>query len=114
MASDAALAVVVARYSNSKSRMLLWETDRDVFHPGQWLKGGIKLLDVSADGQYVAYHVTAPSRKVDYYIAVSKPPFLTALFFRPVTVVGGGTGSFHPQGRFSWADTPEKAMDKLL
>lgn len=106
MATDAPLAVIVAKYNNSKSRMLLWETDRDVFHPGQWLKGGIRLLDVSADGQYVAYHVMAPSRPVDYYIAISKPPFLTALFFRPVTMPGGGTGYFHPQGGFFWAGSP--------
>jgi hypothetical protein len=108
MASDAALAVVVARYSNSKSRMLLWETDRDVFHPGQWLKGGIELLDVSADGQYVAYYVTAPSRPVDYYIAISKPPFLTALFLRPVSMVSGGIGYFRPEGGFFWAGMPQE------
>lgn len=107
MASDAPRAVIVANYGERSSRMILWETDRDVFHPGQWLKAAIRLLDVSPDGRFVAYYVAAPYRAVQSYIAVSKPPFLTALFFRPVSSLDDYGATFDAKGGFLWQGVPE-------
>jgi hypothetical protein len=103
MAYGAPRAVIVARYENRMSQMLLWETDRDVVYPGQWVGGGVSLLDVSADGRYVAYAVEAPGKSVPHYLVVSRPPYLSARFFQPVRKAEWARGFFHPRGGFYWS-----------
>lgn len=102
MAHDVPRAVLVAHYTGRLSRMIVWETDRNVFQPGQWLRGGLELLDVSPDGRYAAYSATTRHRSVLTYIAVSRPPFLTALIFQPSAQVYFHTAFFAQNEVLEW------------
>lgn len=83
MAFSAPLAVITAAYSSRLSRMLLWHTDTDKFVGSQWLQGRISPLDVSADGRHFAYAAETFFRVPNSYMVVSRPPFFTAVAFRP-------------------------------
>lgn len=93
-ASDSPTAVITFAYSGRLSRMLTWDTSRDEFSPSTWLKGALGLHDVSADGEYAAYEVIAHHRQPGSYLAVCRPPYLTALFFWPVSYNGWRDVSF--------------------
>jgi hypothetical protein len=102
MAYDAPIAVVAATYSGRKSRIVLWHTDTDTFQHGQWLKGGIELLDLSADGRYLGYYVQTFHKPVQSYMAVSRPPYLTALAFIPCFHLNHCDIYFGPESSLQW------------
>lgn len=105
IARDVPVAVVIAVYSSRSSRIFLWDTERDVFLPGQWIRSRLTLLDVSPCGRYVAYLAENRRRKVPLYIAVSRPPYLTALFFQPISDIGLSGAFFSPSHGFEWRGT---------
>lgn len=76
--------------------MLKWDTIKDTFEKGQWLKGRVYeyRMDVSPSGAYVVYLAANYGRKVDTWTAVSKPPFFTALAAWPNNGAWGGGGLF--------------------
>src|SRR5689334_3590633 len=83
VAADAPVAVVCEAFSQRLSRMFLWNLADDVFTAGQMLKGAATALDISNDGKYLLYHVSASSTKGNNWTCVSKPPYFTALAFFP-------------------------------
>jgi hypothetical protein len=110
LARDAPVAVVLRRGPTDWARLSLWHTDSDGFAHGQWLKGRVyeRRSDLSADGSLFAAFVRQsggrdPRR--DSWIAVSRPPFFSAL---AVWFVGGTshTGAFFPARSALWLGFP--------
>jgi hypothetical protein len=86
----------------------LWRTDTDTLEHGQWLKGRVyeRRSDLSADGALFAAFVRQSGMKrtqsnADSWIALSRPPYFTAL---AVWFVGGTyhTGAFFPAADTLW------------
>jgi hypothetical protein len=87
--------------------MSLWFTDADVFEHGQWLKGRVyeRRSDLSADGSlFVAFVRKTEGRTLpdwDTWVAISRPPWFTALAYWSV----GGTyhtGAYFTDRRSIW------------
>jgi hypothetical protein len=54
-ASHAPRAVILRRGPRSHYRLILWNTDDDTFEAGQWIKGNIRLCDLSPSGRTLLY-----------------------------------------------------------
>lgn len=117
IARDAPLAVVLRRGPSDWARLSLWRTDDDTFEHGQWLKARVfeRRADLSADGSLFVYFArktegrTLPDR--DTWVAVSRPPWFTAL---ALWFVGGTyhTGGYFPAGRSLWPGFGDHPPDK--
>lgn len=86
--------------------MALWNMETDAIAPGQWLKGGVELCDVSPDGRYVAYVAQTFHRSPPSYFAVSRPPYLKALLFQPVVHVLWCDALFLDERTYEWVGAP--------
>ena len=99
LAREARLAVLFRRGPSKRVQLLLWRTDSDQFHEGQWLKGRIyeRRCDLSPSGNRLIYF--AANYKTPYFswTAVSRPPFLTALALWPKGDGWGGGGLFEKE-----------------
>lgn len=49
-ASRAPVAVILRRGPRTHWQLILWDTRRDTFTPGQWMKGLVKLMGLSPSG----------------------------------------------------------------
>jgi hypothetical protein len=105
LATGAPIAVVLRRGPSAWSCLSLWRTDTDTFEHGQWMHNRVysRRCDLSADGSlfvYFAYggskHDPAPG--ADSWVAVSRPPWFTALalWWMGTTYY---TGGLFPDGR---------------
>jgi hypothetical protein len=107
LAREAPKAVVLRRGPTDWARLSLWHTDTDTFEHGQWIKGRVyeRRSDVSADGAlfcgFVRQSGGRPDHRVDTWIAVSRPPYFSAL---AVWFIGGTyhTGGFFPARSALW------------
>jgi hypothetical protein len=54
-ASNAPKAVILRRGPRSHYRLVAWNTDDDTFKPGQWMKGNVRLCDLSPTGKMLLY-----------------------------------------------------------
>ena len=107
LAREAPVAAVLRRGPSAWARLSLWRTDTDAIEHGQWLKGRVyeRRSDLSPDGALFVAFVrqsegrTLPNR--DTWVAVSRPPWFTALAH---WVVGGTycAGGFFPDRRALW------------
>lgn len=85
LAAEAPLAVVLRRGPTAWVRLSLWHTETDTFEHGQWFQGRVypRRCDVSPDGALFAYfaHKVSGSKDLntDSWIAISRPPYFTAL-----------------------------------
>ena len=77
---------MLRRGPSSWVRLSLWHTDSDTFEHGQWMGGRIyeRRSDLSPDGRLFAYFARKsgaprPGQQADTWVAVSRPPWLTAL-----------------------------------
>lgn len=67
-ASNAPNAVILRRGPRTHWRLIAWDLRRDIFTPGQWMRGHIKLCDLSPSGEKLIYwaaqhHSFAPWRR---------------------------------------------------
>jgi hypothetical protein len=121
LAREAPIAVVLRRGPSEWARLSLWRTDTDGFEHGQWIRSRVyeRRSDVSADGSlFVCFArraggpVTAhhPSTNRDTWIAISRPPWFTAL---ALWCVGETycTGAYFPAGRTLWLPFDAKSPD---
>ena len=100
LAREAAVGVIFRRGPSNWVQIIHWDTDSDTFTSGQWFRGRIyeKLSDVSPDGKFLLYSARKSTTRAmkneaytDYWTAISKPPYLTALALWPCqSSVGGG------------------------
>lgn len=89
LARDAPKAVVIRRGPTEWTRLSLWHTNSDQFEDGQWFKGHVypHRSDLSPDGSLLLYYAAKwnaytldPQTPYDtVWIAISKPPYFTAL-----------------------------------
>lgn len=96
----AAPAGVVFRRGPSKQVLLVvWHTNTDQFHEGQWLKGRIyeRRCDLSPSGRRLIYFAADYKRPYFSWTAVSRPPYLTALALWPKGDGWGGGGLFEKE-----------------
>jgi hypothetical protein len=105
LARDAPIGVVLRRGPSAWARLSLWHTDSDTFEHGQWMAARVyeRRSDLSPDGSLFVAFVRGSSRdgNADSWIAVSRPPWFTALAFWPI----GGTyctGGFFRSDRTLW------------
>lgn len=82
-AQGCSLAAIVAAYSARLSRFVLWDTKTDKVTRSTWLKARVIPLGLSADGEHLAYCAMAAAKGLKAYLAISRPPYSTALFFQP-------------------------------
>lgn len=93
--------VVIAQYSHYRSRMWAWNAKTLEVLGFQDLRGGARLLDTDSTGNLCAYHASASkgkekaldaspwfSRRYESYVAISKPPYFTALWIRNAGCTG--------------------------
>lgn len=108
VARAAPRAVVLRRGPSEWWHLTLWETDRDRFTSGQWFRGKLypAKCDLSPDGLLFSYFA-GKFRTIDVshgydrtWIAVSRPPYFTALALWPVGDTWGGPTVFHDDGSF--------------
>jgi hypothetical protein len=107
LARRAPVAVVLRRGPTDWARLSLWHTDTDRIEHGQWIKGRVyeRRSDLSADGRLFAGFVRQSGGRnaegADTWIALSRPPYFTAL---AVWYVGGTyhTGAFFPEDDRLW------------
>ena len=87
LATGAPLGVIMRRGPSDWVRLSLWHTNDDRIEHGQWMAGRVfeRRCDLSPDGRLFAYFVrkdsarTADEVGADSWIAVSRPPWFTAL-----------------------------------
>lgn len=87
--------VVIFRRGPSKwVQLIKWDTDTDTFQLGQWFHGRIyeRRCDLSPDGALLIYF--AQKKSTQWWTAISKPPFLTALALWPKDQSWDGGGLF--------------------
>ena len=117
LAAEAPVAVVLRRGPSAWLRLSVWQTDRDAFEHGQWMKARVdeRRSDLSADGSlFVAFmrkseRRTMPDR--DTWVAISRPPWFTALAYWSI----GGTyhtGAFFPESRSVWPGFTDDPPDQ--
>jgi hypothetical protein len=54
-ASRAPKAVILRRGPRVHYQLILWHTDTDHFEPGQWMRGNVRLADLSPSGDKLIY-----------------------------------------------------------
>jgi hypothetical protein len=87
LARDAPVAAVLRRGPSAWVRLSLWRTDSDIIEHGQWFRGRVyeRRCDLSPDGRLFAYFARKDSPRIpddvgaESWIAVSRPPWFTAL-----------------------------------
>jgi hypothetical protein len=99
LARKSPLAVVFRRGPSKSVAVISWDTDRDEFRLGQWLKGRIyeHRCDLSPSGQELIYFVGGYRNPLRTWTAVSRPPFLKALLLWPKGDAWGGGGLFESE-----------------
>ena|SRR5215471_8492874 len=109
LARRAPLGAVLRRGPAAWARLSLWRTDTDTFEHGQWIHARVfeRRSDLSADGSlFITFIRTTAARlragqRADSWIAISRPPYFTAL---ALWFVGGTycTGGMFPEDRAVW------------
>ena len=91
LAREADTAVIFRRGPSKLVRLIRWTLRNDTFQPGQWLLGRIyeRKSDLSPDGEKLVYMAANYKRDLRSWIAVSNPPYLTAL------VLWGANGTWN-------------------
>ncbi|GAB4265459.1 MAG: hypothetical protein Kow0013_13630 [Pararhodobacter sp.] len=110
-ARDVPRAVILRTGPSRHTRMILWDTRRDAFTDGQWVKHRIyaQRCHLSPDGKHFVYCGFRPfrpdGRSLGGYTAISRPPFFTALWFHAQHDTWGGGGTF-VDNRNVWLHLP--------
>lgn len=94
------IAVILRRGPSAWYHVIQWNTRRDSFVHGAWIKGRIyeEKCDVSPDGRLLLYFIHQGSRAgtefTDSWTAISRVPWLKALVVWPQGTTYGGGGRF--------------------
>jgi hypothetical protein len=74
-ARDEPRAVILRRGPKRHFRLIAWNTETDEFTPGQWMKGVIRLFDLSPDGSKLIYWAAQYHARAPRPIAPSVVPY---------------------------------------
>lgn len=123
-ARDEPVAVILRRGPSRWYHVILWDTRRDTFTRGAWIKARIyeDKCDLSPDGRLFVYFVHQGSRGGTPYThawtAVSRPPWLQALAVWPQRTTYGGGGRFVGPRQLAlrgvWHDSATRTRDGSL
>ena len=98
LARKANVGVILRRGPTKWWHVTLWDTKADRFQSGQWFHGHLypNKCDLSPDGSLMSYFAGrfSPRDVAGSWIAVSRPPYLTALTLWPVGDTHGGRSVF--------------------
>lgn len=125
-AAAAPLAVILRRGPKTHWRLISWDLKTDTFTPGQWMKGLVRLCDLSPSGDKLIYWAAQYHGSAVWERAVRTAPFdptreaisakklarlrrrrKVARYLRPL--LAGGTGKGHPrknEGTWTAISTP--------
>ncbi len=111
VATEADVCVLLRRGPSRRVLMVRWDLATDEFEIGQWLKLAVfpERCDLSPDGLLFATNALdyRPNDPVGPYVAVSRPPFFTALALW--RVFGAHTAGARWEGpRELWIDVPHE------
>ena len=89
------VGVIFRRGPTKQVRLIKWNLANDTFEFGQWFKGRIfeDHCDLSPKGDLLVCFATKTT--LEYWTAVSRPPYLTALALWPIGGPFAGGGIFH-------------------
>jgi hypothetical protein len=120
LARAAPVGVVLRRGPSDWVRLSLWHTETDTFEHGQWMRARVfeRRSDLSADGSLFVAFVrgsAGPNQgNTDTWVAVSRPPWFTAL---ALWFVGGTyyTGGYFPDRQHLWLgwESPQPDQGQL-
>mgnify|MGYP007059409017 CR=1 FL=1 len=100
VARAAPVAIVLRRGPTQWYHLIHWQTRKDAFTHGAWIKGRIyeERCDLSPDGRLFIYFVHQSSRSgtslTHAWTAISRAPWLQALALWPQGTTYGGGGRF--------------------
>lgn len=108
LARTAPIGLLIRRGPSKWWHLTLWNTRGDHFTGGQWFRGSLypNKCDLAPDGSLFSYFAgkfqsIARQRGYDYtWVAVSRPPYFTALSLWPVGDTWGGHTMFLDDGSF--------------
>lgn len=109
-ATGSAAAVVLRRGPSGRVMTLGWDRDSGAITPGQWLKGTIyeHRSDLSPDGRHLVVFAGTGRR---WWTAVSRAPYLRAVWLCFQTSTWHGGGAFAPDGRLWLNGGPPSSTD---
>lgn len=103
-ARQAPVAVILRRGPSAWWRLTRWDTKNDVFEPGQWFRGSVypAKCDLSPNGNLFSYFAGKfrPGDVAQSWVAISRPPYFTALSLWPEDSTWGGHTAFLNNGAF--------------
>jgi hypothetical protein len=119
LAREAPMALVLRRGPTSWVQLTSWQLDSDTLTPGQWLKGRVyeRRCDLSPDGSLFVAFVRQTTGRVlaqagaDSWLAISRPPWLTALALWWIGTTYCAGGSFR-SGTSLWLSGLTKPPDQ--
>lgn len=96
LARDAPVGVIFRRGPSKQVLLIKWDTRRDRFEYGQWLKGRVyeRRCDLSPNGKLLIYFAANQKPPLYSWTAISKPPYFTALALWPKGDCWNGGGWF--------------------
>ena len=88
------MAVIFRHGPKKQTRVIRWDMATDRFEGGQWFKGSLydRFADLSPSGDYMIYFANKHNGDPECWTAISKPPYLAALAFWPMTHSPAGGG----------------------
>jgi hypothetical protein len=118
-ATHAPAAVILRRGPSRWYHIIQWNTHRDEFVHGAWVKGRIyeDRCDVSPDGRLLLYFIHQGSRGctpfTDSWTAISRVPWLEALVVWPRGNTYGGGGRFVEEAAVALRGTHHSPLDEF-
>ncbi|MBA2277774.1 MAG: hypothetical protein H0W06_08415 [Chloroflexia bacterium] len=117
LAREAPIGVVLRRGPSDWVRLSVWHTDVDSFEHGQWMRARVfeRRSDVSADGTLFVSFVRGSQgpdpQQRDTWVAISRPPWFTAL---ALWFVGGTycAGGYFPERESLWIGFDPNPLDQ--
>lgn len=87
--------VILRRGPSNWVRLVLWDIAKNEFIQGQWLNGPIRDFDISPNGDHIIYFVSYHKTRFPYlWVAISRPPYFSALAMWPISDAWGGSCAF--------------------
>lgn len=114
LAPEANKVVLFRRGPSKLTLQLVWDLETDEITPGQWIRGKVYVerCDVSPDGRYFVAAIAnygkirQHERQLEYWTAISRPPYFTAL------AIWGSYGSY--EGGGFWRSNNEVSLNNLV
>jgi len=88
-AADAPKAVILRRGPRTHFRLVAWDLRKDSFTPGQWMKGVIKLWDLSPKGSKLLYWAMQHRARYREPVANAAPYEPLDFFYRGGAIAKG-------------------------